>query len=460
MISCAARPPRLRLDGHPLNTCDTSLYVHVPFCRSRCDYCSFYSNVAGSNDNLDSFHERIEEELREMTMLFPRATVTTVYLGGGTPSALGPRRLEELLVLLEAAIVRTAGGSTAGRTGGCSAGSGVREWTVEVNPEDLTEDLISMLRSSPVTRLSLGVQSLDPVIRKRIGRRGGAASTLRALQLLERLWPHGSSVDLISGVPGQGRDSAEEDVRIVAGHGIGHLSIYALSVEPDTEIARRFGGVWPDRADATATGAWSAAIDRARAAGFDRYEVSNFALPGERCLHNQRFWEAKPYVGLGPSAVSTFWLDHAGQLPPEAAAAPSTRGSAGGRAAVRAREGRPRAVRRRRGEERRSEWELLGVRELFLEYLMLRLRTSDGLSVSALARSFGIDPDSLFPDSLESLQALQERGFLRLLRGGGERCGRTERIVPTERGFRFLDGVIAEVVEALEGQLDTAMGKW
>ncbi len=466
MSSSIALPAGRGLAGHPLNTSEFSLYLHVPFCHGRCDYCAFHSGVAGDAELFDRYLLAVEEDLREIPRILPGGVVTTVYLGGGTPSALGPHRMERLLASVER--VRSLTDPAAAPYGMARRAPGM-EWTVEVNPEDLDESLLSMLRSSPVTRLSLGVQSIAPDIRKRIGRRGEVTATLKALRLLERRWPHRSSVDLISGVPGQDRNTAREDVRVVAGHGVGHLSVYALSVEPGTALARRLGSRWSDRADAAAGLAWDASIRAALDAGYERYEVSNFARPGERCLHNVRFWEAKPYIGVGPSAVSTFRIDRAGELPPAATAtapggsAAALTDSAGAHGAGLHAAGTHtagiHAVRRRRNPEGGSDWELLGVRELFLEYIMLRLRTSEGLSVPALARAFGIDPESL---SLEFLRDLEVRGLLRLrrvrdLRGVLQR--RIEAASATERGFRFLDRVIAEVVEALEGQLDTLRGK-
>jgi oxygen-independent coproporphyrinogen-3 oxidase len=337
---------------------------------------------------------------------------------------------------------------------------------VEVNPEDLDGELLSMLRSSPVTRLSLGVQSLDPGIRRRIGRRGEVAATVKALRHLDRSWPHRSSVDLISGVPGQGPETAREDVSVAVSHGIGHLSIYALSIEPGTALSRRLGPAWSDREDAAARRAWDASIRAAVEAGYERYEVSNFARPGERCLHNLRFWQGKPYVGVGPSAVSTVRLDRLGELPPAAAADASgwgvaaRTGASGVPAAGVHADGGPvsgvHAVRWHRNPDGGGDRELLGVRELFLEYIMLQLRTSQGLSVPALSRTFGIDPEAL---SLEFLRDLEERGLLRLRRIRGEQGERIEGAAATERGFGLLDRVIAEVVEALEGSVNISVSK-
>ena len=453
MSSSGAAPAVLTLGGHPLNTSDVSLYVHVPFCRSRCDYCAFHSDVATDADRFDRYLAEVEEELRELPRMLPGGVVTTVYLGGGTPSALGPRRLARLLASLDGAIPRK---DLSDAAPAAREPQGL-EWTVEMNPEDLDGALLSMLRSSPVTRLSLGVQSLDPGIRRRIGRRGEVGATVKALRLLDRSWPHRSSVDLISGVPGQGRDTAREDVRVAVSHGIGNLSIYALSIEPGTALARRLGPAWSDRSDAAARRAWDASIRAAVEAGYERYEVSNFARPGERCLHNLRFWEGKPYIGVGPSAVSTMRLDRAGELPPAAAAGAGAWGAAVQTGAAGLQATGVHTVRWRRNPDGGGDGELLGVRELFLEYIMLRLRTSDGLSVPALSRAFGIDPESL---SLEFLRDLEERGLLRLRRIRGEQGERVEGAAATERGFGLLDRVIAEVVEALEGQVDTVSAKW
>lgn len=383
------------LNRHPLNSPELSLYIHVPFCRRKCDYCAFYSVLPGPEER-DRYLDRRIEELRRFRELYGYYRVKTVYIGGGTPSVLGPRRLARLFRGLADAL---------------PGSPGLEECSLELNPEDVSRELLDSLRDSPVTRLSLGVQSLNETTLRTIGRRGaagaaGAAEAARsALETLRGGWPGVLSADLIAGVPGRSPKEAREDVQSLAAAGVDHLSIYALTLEPGTALYRRL------RPRDGATGGWLAALEEAQARGYRRYEVSNLARPGAECRHNQRFWEGRPYIGLGPAAVSTVWNSRVDTSP---GALRWTRGHREGEIT---------------GEER------LGYSELLLEYLMLRLRTREGLDLQDFAGIFGCSARGELEAAAGRVLA---EGLLRREDGA-------MRLRASDRGYRYLDGVLREL---------------
>jgi oxygen-independent coproporphyrinogen-3 oxidase len=264
---------------------------------------------------------------------------------------------------------------------------------------------------------------VNPKTLRTIGRGrpgGGTAADDAARSALERLcrdWPGTLSVDLIAGVPGSSPEEAREDVRTVAVSEVDHLSIYALTLEPGTPLHRRICGVRGTSAGGEmtdpATDSWLAAVEEAGARGYRRYEVSNLAKPGAECRHNQRFWEGRPYLGLGPAAVSTLWSS-----------------------------GRPGALRWTRGRRpgELQETERLGYPELLLEYLMLRLRTREGLDMASFAGIFGEQARRELEAASTGARAA---GLLRL---EGAVPG---RLRASDRGYRYLDAVIGGLADGL-----------
>lgn len=279
-----------------------SLYVHLPFCRSKCRYCDFYSIAIGpSSDSVidayvDALLSRLDERMDECFYPYEDAGFDTVYVGGGTPTALPRSSLERLFVGLAARVGRP------------------REWTVEANPESLDEAAVAIFLKSGVTRLSLGVQSLDDGLLASLGRPAGSEACERALGLALGSGSFSVSADLMAGLPR--RRPLVEEVERLADSGIGHLSIYDLVLEDGTELASRVASgafVLPDQDEAASE------REEADAAlgslGFHRYEISNYARPGSESLHNLAYWRMDPYLGVGASAVSTLQLraDESGQ---------------------------------------------------------------------------------------------------------------------------------------------------
>lgn len=256
-----------------------NLYIHVPFCRRKCDYCAFYS-VPDGGPLMRPWLDKIKGELKEQLAGLP---LHTVYLGGGTPTILPPTMLEELLESVAA------------------LDSGAEEFSVECNPETLTPEKAAVL-GRYVNRVSLGVQSFDPLFRERIGRQGDPEKIFPAFDLLAANGLENLSCDLIYGLPGQSVSDWEKELRKALSLPLKHLSAYSLTVEEGTSLGKRFSaGADPD--------ILSARMDRVTrkvlgTAGLKAYEISNYARPGFECRHNQNVWHGETYLGLGPAACS------------------------------------------------------------------------------------------------------------------------------------------------------------
>jgi oxygen-independent coproporphyrinogen-3 oxidase len=258
-------------------------YVHVPFCRHRCGYCDF-TLVAGRDDLIDRYLAALAIELERAT---DPLEVDTLYLGGGTPSHLGPDGLRRLFELLRERLATAAGA----------------EVTVEANPLDVTADFAAACRDLGVTRVSLGGQSLDAATLAALDRDHAPGDVRTATALLIDAG-FVVSLDLMTAAPGQTLAGVEADLAAAAALGVQHVSVYCLTWEQGTafESARLRGDLVPTE-ESLERAMFEMAIDRLEAAGFEHYEVSNFARPGFRCRHNAAYWDCRPWEAFGPGAA-------------------------------------------------------------------------------------------------------------------------------------------------------------
>ncbi|MFM1997584.1 MAG: hypothetical protein RLZZ111_1971 [Planctomycetota bacterium] len=258
-------------------------YVHVPFCRHRCGYCDF-ALVAGRDDLVDRYFAAIGRELERLSRPLD---LDTLYLGGGTPSHLGPEGIVRLFALLSTQLRPVAGA----------------EVTIEANPNDVTEALAAAARDCGVTRVSLGAQSLDAGTLRALDRDHTADDVRRAVEILAGRGL-AVNVDLMTAAPGQSLADVARDLDAAVALGAIHLSVYCLTWEKGTrfESLRRRGTL--ERADEAVERAMlELTIDRLEAAGYEHYEVSNFAWPGARCRHNEAYWDCRPWEAFGPGAA-------------------------------------------------------------------------------------------------------------------------------------------------------------
>lgn len=263
----------------------TALYVHVPFCAAKCSYCDFYSLAAAGHD-LDGLVELL---LREARARAPRRPAT-VFLGGGTPSLLEERLLARLLDGLDEVT---------------DFRSSAAEVTAECNPESLDVAKAAALVSLGVSRLSIGVQTLDRATLELFGRVHDADQALRAYECARSSAARSVNFDVIYGFPGHSPEKWRVELERFASLRPQHLSAYNLTYEPGTELAK-----WREQGRVQALGEeaelelFELTGELLARHGYERYEISNFSLPGHRCEHNLNYWRNGDYVGLGPSAVS------------------------------------------------------------------------------------------------------------------------------------------------------------
>lgn len=257
------------------------LYIHIPYCRSKCAYCDFASAaVKGGVPD-----EYVDAVLRELWRFSPCGSTPlrpdTVYLGGGTPSLLTPRQVSRIL-------------DAAGPVPGA-------EITLEANPDTVTRDVLAGFRAAGVNRLSVGVQTASDESLRRIGRRHTAAEAARTLKDARAAGFENISGDIMLALPHYTADEMRDTVALLAGE-CTHISAYLLKIEPDTVFGRRPPEGLPG--DDEAAGFYLAAVRALSQAGFAQYEISNFARPGFESRHNLAYWHCEEYLGLGPAAAS------------------------------------------------------------------------------------------------------------------------------------------------------------
>ena len=272
------------------------IYVHIPFCRSRCIYCDFYSTTR--EGDLPRYVTALCEEIESRRHELGTSRIRTIYIGGGTPSLLSPTLLRRILDEVHADYAVEDGA----------------EVTVEMNPDDglrMACDIVSQaedvsLLRFPFNRVSLGIQTFDDDLLHLLRRRHDAQTAIRAVrQLQEVAGIRNISIDLIYGLPGQTLAQWEHDLDIAFSLGIQHLSAYALSYEEGTTLTQwRAQGIVQEAAEELSVAMYERLCRRAEEAGFTHYEISNFALPGFHSRHNSSYWTGDAYLGFGPGAHS------------------------------------------------------------------------------------------------------------------------------------------------------------
>ncbi len=370
------------------------IYVHIPFCKSRCIYCDFYSTPY--TDRIDEYINAVlrEAETRREELTEP---VTTVYFGGGTPSQLSTPQLTRLITGLRERVNL----------------SQVEEFTVEVNPDDITTEWVEAAVAAGVNRVSMGVQSFNDNELLFMRRRHNAAEAIAAVHTIQRAGVSNMSIDLIYSIPGQTIESWRETIATALMLNVQHISAYELSYERGTELSRQamLGQFEPIEEDTTIQMYHTLARELA-AAGFEHYEVSNFAKPGFRSRHNSAYWQRVPYLGLGAAAHSF--------------------------------NGRRRSYNPDRFDAYITAIETLGKayklepqftrEEKYDEMIFLGLRTIDGLDLRSVSRRFG-KPNAerikrLIQPFIASGDAVLDSSFLRL----------------TEKGLLLSDTIIRELM--------------
>ena len=265
------------------------IYVHVPFCRSKCSYCDFYSICDTSRPVTDGYLDAVCEHIRETGPLTPDYQVDTVYFGGGTPSYFGA---EGLAVIL----------STIRRSFNVAADA---EITFEANPDSVTMKLLRRLKGEGFNRVSLGIQCDDDAILEQLGRPHDYQQAKDAVRMIRKAGFKNLSLDLIYGLPGQDLERWQQTLLNVIELQPEHISCYGLKVEEGTPLHKHIDQVWlPD--DDMQADMYLATVEILRTKGYRQYEISNFSKRGRESRHNMKYWTGGEYLGFGPDASSDF----------------------------------------------------------------------------------------------------------------------------------------------------------
>ena len=264
------------------------VYVHIPFCASRCSYCDFFSTLRLDEVGHD-YVEALIAEARLRKAELNGKPVKTLYMGGGTPSQLPLPLLARLIDGLKATLDLNA----------------VEEFTLEANPDDVSPEWCAAVRALGVNRVSMGVQSFQDAVLRLVGRRHTARQAIDAVASLRHAGIDNISIDLIYGLPGQTLETWAESVRQAVDLRPQHISAYGLTYEPGTRLwQQRECGEVVEASEDQYLDMYRILVGLLRVAGYEHYEISNFALPGYRSRHNSSYWNETPYLGLGAAAHS------------------------------------------------------------------------------------------------------------------------------------------------------------
>ena len=262
----------------------TGLYIHIPFCKSRCIYCGFYSTTLSEHRQ-----QYVDALCREMAMRPSADAISTVYLGGGTPSQLSIAQLQQLFTHLYYIYKVTDDA----------------EITMECNPDDVTETFVAALQQLPVNRISMGAQTFDDERLRFLRRRHTARQAAEAVGRLRQAGIGNISIDLMYGFPGETADDWQHDIDAALALDVEHLSAYCLMIEDGTALYElKYKGQIIENSEELERQMYYMLKDRLAAAGYEHYELSNFARHGHRSRHNSSYWTDVPYIGLGAAAHS------------------------------------------------------------------------------------------------------------------------------------------------------------
>lgn len=351
------------------------IYIHIPFCKKRCLYCDFYSTtrLARRDQYVNALLREIEARKNEAS-----EPIRTIYIGGGTPSQLTYTAITD--------IIRAIGTNEA------------EEITMELNPGDADPEYLKQIRAAGVNRLSIGIQSFQDELLSLVGRRHNAAQAIQAVQMAQQEGFDNLSIDLMYALPTQTMEQWKADIETAIQLRVQHISCYGLMYEAGTKITRlvEIGQLVPIDEE-TENRMYDYLCERLKKAGYVHYEVSNFALPGYESKHNSSYWDGTPYIGVGAGAHS-----YIGET----------------------RSWNPCDLDAYIDGRAQREYELLTAQDRYNERIMLSLRTSRGIEVTAVEAT--------------KAEELVQRHLLRKTDDG--------RIVATQQGIHILNRIIEELM--------------
>ena len=382
------------------NKTPLGIYVHVPFCRSKCQYCDFYSMATKEDKLIDGYLDAICDHIKEAGELAPNYRVDSIYFGGGTPTFFGADGMAIILTTIRRNfdVANDA------------------EITFEANPDSVSDRLLHRLRAEGFNRCSLGVQSDDDEMLKKLGRPHTYGQAVAAYQRIRKAGFKNISIDLMYGLPGQDLLKWQETLDNVMRLLPEHVSCYALKIEEGTPFAQMQDVLnLPD--EDTQAEMYLTAVEALRSRGFRQYEISNFCRKGMVSKHNMKYWTGGEYLGFGPSASSDF---------------------AGKRFTLK-RNLQEYISAIRNGGDIMDEMEEIPMRERAGEYLMLRLRTTHGIDAAEYEKMFLL-PFAPLEEELE-----KRRRFFHATQT------ETGRWVLTPKGFLVSNDIITDLLMAQDG---------
>jgi oxygen-independent coproporphyrinogen III oxidase len=327
------------------------IYIHIPFCKQRCTYCDFYTEVAPQF--IPKLTNSIVKEIEIRKNYLNNSHINTIYFGGGTPSILNKKQFEEIFTAIYStfSLIENA------------------EITFEANPDDLTIDFLKSMKLLSFNRLSIGIQSFDDADLKRINRRHNSKQAILAVQNAQKSGFENISIDLIYGLPSQTLGKWEKQIEMALNLDIQHISAYGLTYEENTKIFKqRENGVLKVVDDDTMNEMYLLLVNKLKQKGFDAYEISNFAKENFKSRHNSSYWKQESYIGFGPSAHSYNVNSRQWNV-----------------ASI------SKYIESIESNSTFYEIENLTINDKYNDYIMVSLRTSEGVDLKYLEQMFGPD---------------------------------------------------------------------
>lgn len=368
------------------------IYIHTPFCKSKCAYCNFFS--LASESKINDYVEALKKEI-VLRKNYLGETVKTIYFGGGTPSLLSVKNIEEILDLLNKnyEIISSP------------------EITLEINPDTIDREKMESLKQLGINRMSVGIQSFDDEDLKYLGRRHDSRHAMQVLEDLKHTDFEKITLDLIYGMPTLTEEKWNKNLDIFFSTGITHLSAYALTVEPKTILGQRIEkGELQSVSEEETIRHYNILVERTKENGFEHYEISNFAKEGFRSQHNSIYWRDEKYLGLGPSAHSYDGDSRQWNI-----------------------SNLTKYIQLIGNSEDYFEKEILSRDDKFNEYVMTSLRTSWGCDIEKIERDYG---KSYAHHFLKNIKKYLDNG---------EMLKENNTYFLSEEGKLFADGIAADL---------------
>lgn len=371
------------------------IYLHIPFCKTRCIYCDFYSTTR--SELITRYIHALCNELEMRKEYLKEEKIETVYFGGGTPSQLGEEDFQQIFK----AIQKHYGLEDC------------REITLEANPDDLSKEYLQMLSALPFNRISMGIQTFDDATLQLLNRRHNATQAIEAVKRCRQAGFQNISIDLIYGLPGETEQRWAQDLQQAVSLDVEHISAYHLIYEEGTPLYKMLQQHSVSQVDEDSSlNFFSTLIDTLSAAGYEHYEISNFCKPGMYSRHNTSYWQGIPYLGCGPSAHSF----DGGSREWNVASLNQYLSSI-------------------EQGQRQHETEQLDTQTRYNEYIITGMRTMWGISTEELKKKFG---DRLWKYCLEQASSYLENGKLEL---------HNDRLKLTREGIFISDGIMSDLLD-------------